>query len=204
MPSYNIVETFYSIQGEGKFAGTAAYFIRFFGCNLQCNFGNGFVCDDKAHSNRKLVVAYKIEDLVNKCEIVGAKHIILTGGEVSLGNVNPLIKALQKAGMFVQVETNGNNYASIKLANYITYSPKGAFDKQAPVMLEGFNELKLLAGVNTPINPDEWSDISNKYIQPIGNEHTWDMDNVKYCIEFVKENPDWKLSLQTQKVMGVK
>lgn len=203
MLKYNIVETFYSIQGEGKFAGTSAYFIRFFGCNLACNFGNGFVCDDKAHSNKKLVVGYSINELVNKAEIVGAKHIVLTGGEVSLGNVNPLIEALQDAGMFVQVETNGNNYEAIKSANYITYSPKGAFDKDAPVMLI-FNELKLLAGINKPVDANLWTQIENKYVQPIGNEHSWDMDNVKYCIEFVKENPEWKLSLQTQKVMEVR
>jgi len=203
MLKYNIVETFYSIQGEGKFAGTSAYFIRFFGCNLACNFGNGFVCDDKAHSNKKLVVGYSINELVNKAEIVGAKHIVLTGGEVSLGNVNPLIEALQDAGMFVQVETNGNNYEAIKSANYVTYSPKGAFDKDAPVMLI-FNELKLLAGINKPVDANLWTQIENKYVQPIGNEHSWDMDNVKYCIEFVKENPEWKLSLQTQKVMEVR
>jgi len=204
MPSYHIVETFYSIQGEGKYAGTAAFFIRFFGCNLTCNFGNGFVCDDTAHSNNKLVVSYTAEELVNKAELVGAKHIVLTGGELSLGNVNPLIEALQEAGMFVQVETNGNNYDAIKLANYITYSPKGAFSDDAPVMKEGFHELKLLAGVHKPITSNEWVFVKNKYIQPIGNEHTWDMDNVNYCIEFVKANPSWKLSLQTQKVMEIR
>jgi len=204
MVSYHIVETFYSIQGEGKFAGTAAYFIRFFGCNLACNFGNGFVCDDKAHSNKKLVIKYTAEELVNKAELVGAKHIVLTGGEITLGNVNSLIEALQKAGMFVQVETNGNNYAAIKLADYITYSPKSAFDSKAPVIQGDFQELKLLAGVHKPVDASEWITVKNKYIQPIGNEHTWDMDNVNYCIEFVKSNPSWKLSLQTQKVMEVR
>jgi len=204
MPSYNIVETFYSIQGEGKFAGTAAYFIRFFGCNLACNFGNGFVCDDKAHSNKKLVIPYTADELVTKVKLAGAKHVVLTGGEISLGNVNPLIKALQEAGMFVQVETNGNNYDAIKSADYITYSPKGAFDKNAPEMKAGFHELKLLAGVNNPVDIEKWATVKTKYVQPIGNEHSWDMDNVNYCIEFVKEHPEWKLSLQTHKVMGVR
>ena len=52
--TYPIVETFYSIQGEGKYAGRAAYFIRFLGCNLKCDFGNGFVCDDTAHTYKSL------------------------------------------------------------------------------------------------------------------------------------------------------
>ena len=203
--SYKIVETFYSIQGEGKYAGTAAFFIRFYKCNLKCNFGGGFVCDDEAHTNKDLVKTYSIKELVEAVASSGTNHVVLTGGEVSLHDVNPLIAALNLSlNVTVQVETNGFNLENVRLADYITYSPKAAFDKDAPRPSTGFHELKLLAGVDNPVDVFAWMHIKRKYVQPIGNEHTWDMDNVRYCIEFVKANPEWKLSLQTHKAMEVR
>jgi organic radical activating enzyme len=201
---YNIVETFYSIQGEGKFAGTAAFFVRFYKCNLKCNFGNGFVCDDEAHTIKSLVRELTIGEIVNLVTHSGTRHVVLTGGEVSLHDVNPLIKELQSKGKYVQVETNGTNYANVAQADYITYSPKHMFDAGAPIMAFGFHELKVLAGVNNPLEAMKYSSVDNKYIQPIGNEHSWDMDNVKYCEDFVKANPAWKLSLQTHKAYGAR
>jgi len=201
---FKIVETFYSIQGEGKYAGTAAFFIRFAGCNLVCDFGNGFVCDDKAHADKTLIKEYELQELLELVNASGTWHVVLTGGEVSMCNVNDLIRQLQLLGVYVQVETNGLNYGNIAQANYITYSPKIAFDVSAPKMDFGFHELKLLAGVNNPVDSSLWSSIKNKYVQPIGNEHSWDMENVKYCEEFVKANPSWKLSLQTHKAYGAR
>ena len=201
---YNIVEIFYSIQGEGKFTGTPAIFIRFFGCNLKCDFGNGFVCDDKAHSDKSKRTIYSLEELLRVVNEVPTKHVVITGGEPSLQDLNELITALQKDGNFVQVETNGTCFENIATADYITYSPKFAFEAKAPKMKFGFNELKLLAGVDNPVNTAEWASVKNKYVQPIGNEHEWDIDNVNYCIELVKNNPAWKLSLQTHKAIGVR
>ena len=201
---FKIVETFYSIQGEGTFAGTPALFIRFFGCNLKCDFGNGFVCDDTAHANKDLVRQDSIKQLVDLAQATPTKHIVLTGGEVSMQDVNDLITELKVIGKYIQVETNGFKYDNIKTANFITYSPKMQFDSVAPNMKAGFHELKLLAGVNQPVNIEQWRSVKTKYVQPIGNENSWDDANVKYCINFVKNNPEWKLSLQTHKAIGVR
>lgn len=203
--TYKIVETFYSIQGEGKYAGRATFFIRFFKCNLKCDFGNGFVCDDTAHTNKSLMKEYTIEALVNETRATGTRLVILTGGEVSLQDVNPLIVALKKeCNVEVAIETNGTNLNNIRMADYIVYAPKGAFDDKAPKLQAGFHELRVLAGVHHPLDPEPWATVKNKFISPINNEHSLDMDNLNYCIEFVKTNPEWKLSMQTHKVMGVR
>jgi len=199
-----IVEIFNSIQGEGTFAGTSALFIRFFGCNLQCNFGNGFVCDDKAHSNKELVKDYSKEELIKIIISQKAHHIVLTGGEPSLWALNGLISKLQKLGYFIQVETNGLALENISNANFITYSPKIAFTNKATEITTGFDELKLLAGVHKPVDLEKWGHLKNKFIQPIGNEHSWDQDNVNYCKQFVLDHPSWSLSLQLHKILEIR
>ena len=197
-------EIFYSIQGEGKNAGRAAFFIRFFGCNLKCNFGDGFVCDDTAHTNKSLVREYTTEELVAEVKDSGANLAILTGGEVSLHDLNDLIREIQDGRIEVAIETNGTNIDNIAAADYIAYAPKDAFDSEAPILKARFHELRVLAGVNDPVDVERWATVKNKYVSPINYEHALNMDNVNYCIEFVKANPTWKLSLQTHKVMGVR
>lgn len=201
---YSIVETFYTLQGEGKYAGVASFFIRFYRCNLSCDFGEGMVCDDKAHTNPNKRTMFDIDELCDMVKASGTKHVVLTGGEVSLQNVNPLIVEIQRLGITVQVETNGTNYDNIAKANYITYSPKSMFSDKAPEMKFGFHELKLLAGKNNPVDVEKWASVKNKYVSPIGYENSWNMENVKYCIEFVMANPDWKLSTQNHKVWGIR
>ncbi len=199
MSKYKIVETFYSIQGEGHHAGKAAFFIRFFGCNLKCEFGNGFVCDDKAHSNKSLMQEYTSQELVAMVP-EDCFHVVITGGEASLQDINHLITSLKDAWKTVQVETNGHNLENIKSADWITYSPK-----EGGAMLNGgFDELKLLAGVYKPVDIDRWDWVTRKYIQAIGGEHQLDEFNMAYCTDFVMKYPKWRLSTQLHKIWGLK
>ncbi len=201
---YKIVEMFYSIQGEGVHSGTAAYFIRFFGCNLTCDFGHGMVCDDKAHSNRDKMVRMTADEIINEIP-QEVEHIVITGGEASMYDLNDLIKKLKVRGYYVQVETNGFCIENIKKADYITYSPKSAFSADAPdpTLDYRMDELKLLAGVHNPVDAAKWSKVRVKYLQPIGTEHGIDKANTKYCIDFIKANPSWKLSVQLHKYLEV-
>lgn len=201
---HNIVETFYSIQGEGTHAGTAAFFIRFYGCNLQCDFGHGFVCDDEAHKNRDLILEYTDNDIVSMIPH-NCVHVVLTGGEVSLNNVNPLIKKMQDKGIYVQVETNGYNIDNVSAADFVTYSPKSAFSSTAPdpKLTYQYSELKLLAGENNPVDEEKWSKVRIKFLQPIGYCDGVDNANTAYCVEYVKNHPDWRLSPQLHKYLGV-
>lgn len=197
---FRIVEVFKSIQSEGTHAGKAATFIRFYGCNLACDFGDGFVCDEPLHTIPEEVMVMDIDEILLNC--IGIRHIVITGGEPSLQNLSELIKALQTKGHYVQVETNGYSLDNIKAANWITYSPKLSFSNKAPILSYGFQEVKLLASKSHKPDTRYWNSVIIKYVQPIALGDKWDMDNVRWCHDFVVNNPDWKLSLQTHKIYG--
>ena len=196
---YNIVETFHSIQSEGKNAGRGAFFIRFYGCNLACDFGNGMKCDEPKHVKKDQITEMNAAELVELSK--GKGLVVITGGEPSLNNINPLIEALQRGGCEVAVETNGYNYRNIKSADWVTWSPKYMFDKSAP-RTQGYDEIKLLAGINNPIKPKDWS-CTYLYVQPIADGNTPDVFNTTYCVDFVKANPKWRLSIQMHKYLGL-
>lgn len=195
-----IVEIFHSIQSEGFHAGRGAIFVRFYGCNLVCDFGNGMVCDEPLH-----VMPKAVTEMTNS-EILAAtakgEFVVITGGEPSLNDINELIKLLQANGKYVAVETNGNNYEHISSADWITYSPKFTFNNQDTKKHYGFSEVKILAGINNPMIDAVWA-TKHKYIQPIADGNTPDVFNTTYCVDFVKNNPEWRLSIQLHKYLGL-
>ncbi len=198
-----------SVQGEGSLAGQAAFFIRFHGCNLTCDFGNGFKCDDTNHTKPNYEEIGSL-DLMIKARKAGTHNIIITGGECSNDkNIHKLIRYFRREGYHVSAETNGNHIERLAGANLITYSPK---KRGRLVTYEDYKEmegggmpdieLKLLAG--TQDTPDKiWEDYPLKYIQAIGNEHSFDEANMKYCVDFVTKNTEWHLSTQLQKLYKV-
>jgi 7-carboxy-7-deazaguanine synthase len=198
---FKLVELFKSIQSEGYHAGTPANFIRLYGCNLQCKFGDGKQCDEPLHTDSNCIVPTSVGDIVEFCK--GLCHVVITGGEPSLNNLQELIGALHKNGHYVQIETNGYNLDNIKRANWITYSPKFMWDVTAPALKTGFHELKLLGSEKCPPNIKSWDSVKRKYLQPIGDENGWDLEDVRWCAQFVVDNAGWKLSLQTHKIYGV-
>ncbi|MCI4435433.1 MAG: 4Fe-4S cluster-binding domain-containing protein [Ignisphaera sp.] len=199
---FKIVEMFKSIQSEGHHSGTPASFIRFFGCNLDCNFGEGKVCDEPLHTDKSKVVNYSMVDIIKFTE--GIDHIVITGGEPSLHYLNALITQLQLFGHYVQVETNGENLDNISNADWITYSPKTRWSVNAKRLLEGYDELKLPASKDN-LPAEIWNmTLAKKYIQPISFESELDLDNIRWCANYVMENPDWKLSIQLHKLYGGK
>jgi len=200
---YKIVETFKGIQSEGTHAGTPAYFIRFYGCNLQCKFG-AWQCDEPLHTDTKHVTLMSEDLLLHLAKLTCMKHIVITGGEPSMYKLTDLIGKLRKNGHYVQVETNGYSIENIRNANFITYSPKGRWSGQAPFLQSGFHELKLLASEEFEPNTKLWDTVKKKFIQPIADGDDINLDNVKWCVEWVLNHPSWKLSLQTHKWYGGK
>ena len=201
-----------SVQGEGSQSGQAAFFIRFHGCNLTCDFGNGFVCDDKAHSGPTSEMLSSL-DLVIRARKSNTHNIVITGGEASLnGAVDKLIRYLRHEGYHVAVETNGHKMERLLDANLITYSPKTGFgDKARLVPYEEYQamnhggeiELKLLAGKDNHVDEGRWDSYPLKYIQAIGYTHEFDADNLTYCVDFVTNHKKWYLSTQIQKLYKV-
>lgn len=103
---------FYTIQGEGPFAGTPSVFVRLSGCNLQCPW-----CDTDYTSSRQLMVPdqvfEQVADLLPTVDLLSNGNrplVVITGGEPFRQNLGPLVKTLFHAGYRVQIETNGTLY----------------------------------------------------------------------------------------------
>lgn len=217
MKTYRVNEIFYSLQGEGVRAGTAALFLRFSGCNLQCRVEtHGFDCDTEFVSGRSLTLEQIIAAL-REAEGVrnplppggpeGASHkgfltpsphacewIILTGGEPGLQVDRELIDGLHAAGFKLAIETNG----SVELPDgldWITVSPKVA---EHAIRQRTANEVKYVRAYGQAI-PRTVVTAEHKLISPAFSGDTLHSKTLEWCIQLVKENPGWRLSVQQHK-----
>lgn len=182
-----VKDIFSSIQGEGSLSGQYVTFVRFAGCNLACEF-----CDTDFSGGTEMTIT----------EIVSAiktEWVWLTGGEplLQVGELNdPFIDALKSSGHKIAIETNG----SIRLKNpkidHVSLSPKVPVDK---LKISYCTDLKVIYPNYNPASFTEWAKkrIVNMYVQPV-----WGSDMTD-AIEFVKNNPEWKLSTQNHKYWGV-
>lgn len=187
-------EIFYSIQGEGYHTGTAATFVRFSGCNLKCPFCDTDFSDYNDFSEDEIV------DFVKKYP---SKLVVITGGEPSLQLTYSLVEKLHDIGKYVCVETNGTRTLPENV-DWITVSPKTAYVKNSGnVVLKNANEVKVVFDNVTEIS-DYNINAEHYYVQPCD---TGDLKKneciIEKCINFIKDNPKWKLSLQTHKILNV-
>lgn len=220
MKTYKINEIFYSIQGEGHWAGSPAVFVRFAGCNLNCSW-----CDTDHSPQRELTaeeIESEIQDAMPDVSVDSLEHIVvvLTGGEPLLQVDTELLDALFP--LDIHLETNGTiPLPSTEYFSWITVSPK--HDHPVVIPKELIGEMKVvLDGV---INPEEhyWAHYYD-FIQPcwpayheysqekfLGNRPRADYERRKLehkammaAVTYVKEHPGWRLSLQLHKVLGIK
>ena len=191
---YKINEIFYSLQGEGYFTGTASIFVRFSGCNLKCPF-----CDTQ-HSNGVKMTDAKIIKEINRYP---ARHIVLTGGEPSLFiNEMLLDKIKEQTGKYIAIETNGTHPLP-KGIDWITLSPKFEFCDNASLKITGCNELKVVfrdqdLSIYDNINAE------HRFLQPCdcGNPNI-NKSIQKKAVQYCLDHPEWRLSLQTHKLLGI-
>ena len=192
-----INETFLSLQGEGHFTGTPAFFLRFSGCNLRCSF-----CDTQHQSFTEMTE----EEIVREASSHKSRHIVITGGEPALQLTQSLVDRLHKAGFFIQVETNGT-LPLPKDIDWVTCSPKASLH---PSLEErGYpHELKVLF-MGDGCDPESiLTSLSLRprlYLQPLdtGNEER-NRAILRSCIAYILEHPWWSLSLQTHKLLAIK
>lgn len=190
-------EIFYSLQGEGRWTGTPAIFIRLSGCNLKCDF-----CDTK-HQTYKEYAEEEIMREIAKFE--PCKHIVITGGEPALQLTDSFIDLLIEHGYYVAVETNGTRQLPVGI-QWITCSPKFEFYPKAEVKLDWIDELKVVyRGKGQDMTKYDDIEAMEYYLQPCdtGNP-TENRRIINETIEYIKQNPKWKLSLQTQKILDVR
>ena len=209
--AYSVKEIFYTLQGEGAQAGHAAVFCRFAGCNLWsglekdrasavCQFcDTEFVGTDgeggaKFASARDLALAIAAK-WPNGQE---RRYVVCTGGEPLLQLDEPLIDALHGEGFEVAVETNGTRPAP-KGLDWICVSPKAG----AEFVLRQGDELKIIFP-QMGIDPESFRDLrfKNYFLQPMDGNAL--QENTRLAIEYCKSHPQWRLSIQSHKMLGIR
>ncbi|MCI5066293.1 7-carboxy-7-deazaguanine synthase QueE [bacterium] len=203
MSGYQINEIFYSLQGEGVRAGTPALFLRFSGCNLQCSQEtHGFDCDTEFVSGRRLS-AEEIGEELRECS-PACRWIICTGGEPLLQLDTDLALFLKEQGYLLAVETNGSVEPApplLELLDWITCSPKVA---EHAVRLSRCDELKYVRSYGQGLPKPKLTRMEHKLISPAFAGGHLDRRTLEWCIELVKENPGWRLSLQQHKIWNIR
>tara|TARA_Y100000766_G_scaffold111183_1_gene95178 strand:+ start:221 stop:850 length:630 start_codon:yes stop_codon:yes gene_type:complete len=207
---YRIKEIFFTQQGEGKNTGKDFIFVRFSGCNLWsgqekhrasaiCKFcDTDFYGTDGINGGK-----YQAKELIEKIKSLWISadsqiRVVLTGGEPLLQVDKGLISALKKENIYIAVETNGTLDAPDGI-DWICMSPKA----NTEIKLRKGSEVKVVYPQKN-LNPDNFNvlDFKNFYIQPMDSENY--EDNVSQSVKYCMQNPNWKLSLQTHKILGIR
>lgn len=190
-----INEIFYSLQGEGKNVGRAAVFIRFSGCNLNCPF-----CDTQ-HQGGKYM---DDEEILEEISEYPTDFIVLTGGEPTLYIDDDFLDKLHEKGYTIAIETNGTRKVSNKV-DFITLSPKFEFTKNADLQQTECDELKVIYNGANSLELYDNIKAKYKYLQPLdANDEGENEDNTAAAIHIVYTNPEWRLSVQLQKILKIK
>jgi 7-carboxy-7-deazaguanine synthase len=198
MFSYPVVEAFHSVQGEGAYTGVNAFFIRLAGCDVGCWF-----CDTKESWEAYRHPLHPVEDLVAEVTAANPAIVVVTGGEPLMHDLYPLTQALQKAGLRVHLETSGAHPMSGEF-NWVTLSPK-KFKPPHPSVYSQVSELKVVVVNQSDLR---WAEehaarippTALKYLQP-----EWATERSRALVfEYVLTHPEWRVSLQTHKFLGVR
>ena len=194
-----LMEHFYTIQGEGAYTGHAAYFLRLGGCNVGCVW-----CDVKDSWDANAHPQVSVEHLTTLVkENSESKLVVITGGEPAMYNLHSLTDKLQSSGYQTHIETSGA-YPIQGTFDWITLSPK-KFKAPVTSAMDKANELKVVIYNKSDFAwAEEHAKQVNKscklFLQPEWSKH----EKMQLLIfEYVKENPQWQISLQTHKYLGV-
>lgn len=187
-------EIFYSLQGEGGRMGEASIFIRLSKCNLTCGF-----CDTEFESGKKMT----LDEIVNRISSFPSRWIIWTGGEPALQLTDEVVALFKEKGYKQAVETNGTRRLPSGI-DYIVCSPKQEFEKIKERIPE-VDELRFPIAKGDPLPDVSVLPKAKRYLlSPIFDGLEMVRDNVDYCVELVKKNPQWALSLQMHKLIGMR
>lgn len=196
--TYPIAETFHSLQGEGAWAGSSAFFIRLAGCDVHCPW-----CDQKETWSAQRYPSQSVETLTLLAQTAKPAIAVITGGEPLMYDLNPLTAGLQKRGFRLHLETSGA-YPLSGQFDWITLSPK-PYKKPDHSIYEKVDELKV---VISQAEDFLWAEQQArrvfpkalKYLQPEWNQ----AESQNLIFDYILKNPQWRLSLQTHKYLGVR
>jgi len=193
-----VMEEFYTLQGEGFNTGQAAYFIRVGGCDVGCKW-----CDVKESWNATDFPPVSTDLVIRHAISFPAKAIVVTGGEPLLYNMDYLCSELHGRGVRIFLETSGSQPLSGSW-DWICVSPK----KDAPPLEDvagKANELKVIIHDNTDFGWAEENSLLVSescllYLQPEWSRRETMMPQI---ISYIRENPRWRISLQSHKYMHI-
>jgi len=196
--SLPVMESFYTLQGEGFHQGRAAYFIRLGGCDVGC-----FWCDVKDSWDADKHPKLTINSLLEEVKQTPTEIVVITGGEPLMHNLGTLTNTLQQAGLKTHIETSGSSPLSGSW-DWICLSPK-KFKAPSPEVLPVADELKIIIYNKSDFAWGEQyaAKVSPKcklYLQP---EWSKAADVTPLIIDYIKANPKWELSMQLHKYINV-
>jgi 7-carboxy-7-deazaguanine synthase (Cx14CxxC type) len=199
--TYRINEIFYSVQGEGHWTGRPAVFVRFSGCNLW----NGVEADRATSictfcdTDFVAVNHYTLKKLVTEMTLHwpgggGTPMVVFTGGEPLLQLDDPIVDTLRDQGWYVAVETNGTTPISVDV-DWVCVSPK-----TPTVRITEGHELKLV--YPQKIQPEQFRNLNfhHFWLSPMDGPNL--TANTEAAFNYCLDNPQWRLNIQTHKVIG--
>jgi organic radical activating enzyme len=196
--SLPVMEAFYTLQGEGYHQGRAAYFIRLGGCDVGCVW-----CDVKDSWDAEKHPKITIDAIVAEASKYPGRLAVITGGEPLLHQLDELTKALQEAGFETNIETSGSSVMSGHW-DWICLSPK-KFKAPVPSNLPLAHELKVVVFNKHDF---EWAELHAAQVAPsckLYLQPEWDKaaEITPLIVDYIKDHPQWELSLQTHKYINV-
>lgn len=193
-----VMEHYYTVQGEGAYTGSPAYFIRLAGCDVGCVW-----CDVKESwevDERQVVNTGEVVKAAAGCP---ARMAVITGGEPLMYDLKPLTYALKKKGFRVHLETSGAHFLSGRI-DWVCLSPK-KFKSPPPGVYAHADELKVVIYNKMDFKwaEEQAAKVSGRcrlFLQP-----EWSKRNqmLPQITAYVKAHPKWEISLQSHKYMGL-
>ena len=196
--TYPVMERFPTLQGEGAWTGHASWFIRLGGCDVGCSW-----CDVKESWPVEAHPRVDVDTLVQEAVDSGLPRVVVTGGEPAMHDLGPLTAALQDAGLATHLETSGTHPVSGDW-DWVTLSPK----KFKPCLEEWYNAADELKVVVVNSHDLQWAEKhaeklvpgTAQFLQPEWDRRDEVMERV---LQRIQEAPQWRLSLQTHKFIGL-
>ncbi len=193
------METFYSIQGEGYHTGKSAFFIRLSGCDIGCTW-----CDVKESWEVENSSLRTVEELVSEAISHKAQRVIITGGEPTMYDLTSLTHGLKTEGIQTHLETSGV-YKITGIWDWVCISPK-KFKAPITSEMQKADELKIVV-----VNKSDysWGQEHAQHVQPnckLFLQPEWEKSSnvIEGINEYVKDYPEWRISLQTHKYMNIR
>ena len=209
---YKVNEIFWSPQGEGIRAGQMSIFVRFSGCNLRCSRDQGekspggFDCDTEFVSGTFMTrdeILIAALSLIYQTEDWWANNkawVVFTGGEPSLQLDKPLVELFQGHNFQCAIETNGSNCVDHLGLDWITVSPKVA---EHCVRQKTADEVKYVRAHGQSI-PVPACKAKHQLLSPAFSGGNIDKGALEWCLKLIRENPEWRISIQQHKAWQVR